>query len=73
MDENEVEWYAAMLDYLGREKGTAYMRALAKQNPQLRRGHSLLSKLLQAGDFRWPWCTPPKSRTERRPVRRSNG
>jgi len=51
MDENEVEWYAAMLDYLGREKGTAYMRALAKQNPQLRRGHSLLSKLLQAGDF----------------------
>ena len=51
MDESEVEWYAAMLDYLGREKGHAFMRALARQNPQLRRGHSLLGKLLVAGDF----------------------
>jgi iron(III) transport system substrate-binding protein len=51
MDEDESEWYAAMLDVLGRERGTAFMRALARQNPQLRRGHSLLSKLLVAGDF----------------------
>jgi iron(III) transport system substrate-binding protein len=51
MDENEVEWYAAMLDYWGRERGGAYMRSLARQGPQLRRGHSLLSKLLVAGDF----------------------
>src|SRR6266704_467485 len=50
MDESEVEWYAAMLDYLGGEKGLDFMRALARQNPQLRRGHSLLSKLLVAGD-----------------------
>jgi iron(III) transport system substrate-binding protein len=27
------------------------MRALARQSPQMRRGHSLLSKLLVAGDF----------------------
>jgi len=51
MDESDVEWYAAMLDYLGREKGEAFMRALARQNPQLRRGHSLLTQLLVAGDF----------------------
>ena len=51
MDEDEGEWYAAMLDYLGRERGTAFMQALARQSPQLRRGHSLLSKLLVAGDF----------------------
>jgi iron(III) transport system substrate-binding protein len=51
MDEDESEWYAAMLDVLGRERGTAFMRALARQNPQLRRGHSLLSKLLVAGEF----------------------
>ncbi len=41
MDESDIEWYAAML----------FMRALARQNPQLRRGHSLLGKLLVAGDF----------------------
>lgn len=51
MDEDESEWYAAMLDVLGRERGTAFMRSLARQGPQLRRGHSLLSKLLVAGDF----------------------
>jgi iron(III) transport system substrate-binding protein len=51
MDENEIEWYGAVLDYLGREKGVAFMRALARQQPQFRRGHTLLSKLLVAGDF----------------------
>src|SRR5712691_706732 len=51
MDESDVEWYAAMLDYLGAEKGPVFMRSLARQNPQFRRGHSLLAKLLIAGDF----------------------
>src|SRR6266568_4282975 len=51
MDESDVEWYAAMLDYLGGDKGAAFMRSLARQNPQFRRGHSLLAKLLVAGDF----------------------
>jgi iron(III) transport system substrate-binding protein len=51
MDENEIEWYAAMLDYLGRDAGLRYMHALAAQSPQLRRGHTLLAKLLSAGDF----------------------
>jgi iron(III) transport system substrate-binding protein len=51
LDESDVEWYAAMLDYWGREKGTAYMQALSRQKPQQRRGHSLLTGLLVAGDF----------------------
>ena len=51
IDESDVEWYAAMLDYWGREKGMAYMRALARQQPQQRRGHQLLTRLLVAGDF----------------------
>jgi len=51
MDESDVEWYAAMLDYLGRDDGARFMQALAKQQLQFRRGHSLLSKLLVAGDF----------------------
>jgi iron(III) transport system substrate-binding protein len=51
LDESDVEWYAAMLDYWGRDNGLAYMRALAGQKPQQRRGHSLLSRLLVAGEF----------------------
>src|SRR5207245_1158165 len=41
----------AMLDWLGSEKRAAVMRSLARQNPQFRRGHSLLARLLIAGDF----------------------
>ncbi|HYR34363.1 MAG TPA: extracellular solute-binding protein [Burkholderiales bacterium] len=51
LDETDVEWYAAMLDYWGRDKGVAYMRALSNQKPQQRRGHNLLTRLLVAGDF----------------------
>ena len=51
LDESDVEWYAAMLDYWGRDKGTQFMRALGKQRPQQRRGHSLLTRLLVAGEF----------------------
>ena len=51
IDESDVEWYAAMLDYWGRDRATQYMRALNGQRPQQRRGHSLLTRLLVAGDF----------------------
>src|SRR5438105_6308925 len=51
LDESDVEWYAAMLDYMGREKGMSYMRALSGQKPQQRRGHHLLTRLLVAGEF----------------------
>ncbi|HET7197599.1 MAG TPA: extracellular solute-binding protein [Burkholderiales bacterium] len=51
LDEGDIEWYAAMLDYWGHDKGVAYMRALAGQKPQQRRGHQLLTRLLSAGEF----------------------
>jgi iron(III) transport system substrate-binding protein len=51
LDESDVEWYAAMLHYWGRDKALGYMRALSRQKPQQRRGHSLLTRLLVAGDF----------------------
>ena len=51
IDESDVEWYAAMLDYWGRDKAVAYMRALVRQKPQQRRGHHLLTSLLVAGEF----------------------
>lgn len=51
LDDSDVEWYAAMLDYWGRKKGLAYMRQLARQKPQRRRGHQLLAQELAAGEF----------------------
>jgi len=64
MDESDVEWYAAMLDYLRKRKGPAFMRSLARQKPQFRRGPQPVAKLLVAGDFRWRWCTRRNGRGE---------
>jgi iron(III) transport system substrate-binding protein len=51
LDDSDIEWFGTMIEYLGREKGVALMRGLAQQNPQIRRGHTLLMALLKAGDF----------------------
>lgn len=51
MDEEEFEWYGTLVDYWGREKAGKYMKALAAQQPTLRRGHNLLAQLLAAGEF----------------------
>src|SRR5690349_2949007 len=51
LDEGDVEWYAAMLDYWGPEKGAAFMRAFGQQKPQRVRGHQLLARQLGAGAF----------------------
>jgi iron(III) transport system substrate-binding protein len=44
------EWFAVMLQGMGDEKGMAFMRALAKQQPQLRNGRTLLAQLVAAGE-----------------------
>ena len=49
MDEGDVDWYAAMIDYWGRTKGAAFMRALAAEKPQLRSGHAQILHELAAG------------------------
>src|SRR5262245_26342522 len=44
------EWFAVMLQGMGQEKGLAFMRDLAKQQPQLRNGRTLLAQLIAAGE-----------------------
>jgi iron(III) transport system substrate-binding protein len=44
------EWFAVMLQGMGQEKGMAFMRGLAKQQPQLRNGRTLLAQLVAAGE-----------------------
>ena len=51
IDEEEFEWYGTLIDYWGREKAGKFVKALAAQQPTLRRGHSLLAQLLAAGEF----------------------
>lgn len=51
IEEDDVYWYAKVLHQMGEEKGRNFMRQLAKQQPQIRAGHSLVAQLLAAGEF----------------------
>lgn len=51
MDSEEYYWFGAMLEVMGREKGLEFMRGLVAQEPTFRKGHSLLTELLSAGEF----------------------
>jgi iron(III) transport system substrate-binding protein len=51
LEEEDVQWYASILQLMGEEKGKDLMRRIAQQNPQIRRGHTLLGQLMAAGEF----------------------
>jgi iron(III) transport system substrate-binding protein len=51
MDADEGEWFAGLMTVWGKEKTLDYFRSLMKQNPSLRRGHTLLANLTGAGEF----------------------
>jgi iron(III) transport system substrate-binding protein len=51
MDPDEAEWFRALISIWGKEKTVKYFTELAKQNTSTRRGHTLISNLLAAGEF----------------------
>ena len=50
MDSRETEWYASMLQILGREKALRLMRGLAKQDLSFRPGRTLITQVLASGE-----------------------
>ena len=52
LDPTDYQWFGAILEYLGVEKGRRFMEALARQQPGWRKGHGLLAQLVAAGEFR---------------------
>jgi iron(III) transport system substrate-binding protein len=51
MEAHGYEWFTATISGMGRDKGMTFMRALAKQQPDLRPGRTLLAQLVAAGEF----------------------
>jgi ABC-type Fe3+ transport system substrate-binding protein len=51
MDQREERWFTYTLDKMGEEKGMEFMRKLAAQKPEFRRGHTLMLQLLAAGEY----------------------
>ena len=51
MDQEEYTWYATLKKAWGKEKTQKYMQALAKQNIDWRKGHTLITQMMAAGEF----------------------
>lgn len=51
MDQDADDWLAALLDYYGDEKGKQVARSLGGQNLNIRKGRTLVSQLVAAGEF----------------------
>jgi iron(III) transport system substrate-binding protein len=51
LDANEERWVPGLMQSMGREKAINFLRALAQQEIYIRRGRSLLTQLLLAGEF----------------------
>jgi len=51
LETEEYQWFYHLLQIMGKEKGLDYMKRLAGQNLQMRKGHTLLAQLVAAGEF----------------------
>jgi len=51
LEEEDYVWYGGLAKFWGKEKAQKIMRALAKQDIQWRKGHTLISQLIAAGEF----------------------
>jgi iron(III) transport system substrate-binding protein len=51
MDPEDHPWYLALQEAWGKERAEKYARTLAGQAIQWRKGHTLIAKLLTAGEF----------------------
>jgi iron(III) transport system substrate-binding protein len=52
LKDDAVRWYGALLEYMGQEKGKAFMRKLAAQDPRILKGsYGLISELIAAGEL----------------------
>jgi iron(III) transport system substrate-binding protein len=50
LETEEYQWFYHLVQIMGRGKGLEYMRKLATQNLQMRKGHTLLAQLVAAGE-----------------------
>ncbi|TAK08625.1 extracellular solute-binding protein [bacterium] len=51
LESEDIPWFASTLQMMGEEKGMDFSRRLARQQLQMRAGHTLISQLLAAGEI----------------------
>jgi ABC-type Fe3+ transport system substrate-binding protein len=51
LDRDNAVWYGGLALYWGKERAAKFMRALADQQPTMRKGHTLIANLMSSGEF----------------------
>jgi iron(III) transport system substrate-binding protein len=51
IEATDQEWLGAIIKYWGEERGMAFLKKLAANKPDLRKGHILLAQLIAAGEI----------------------
>lgn len=51
IEASDVDWFAALVQSMGEQKGLAFFRKLADSRPQLRTGHTLIAELVASGEI----------------------
>jgi iron(III) transport system substrate-binding protein len=51
LETSDVDWFGAMVKYMGEAKGLAYFQKLAALRPQIRSGHTLMGQLVASGEI----------------------
>jgi iron(III) transport system substrate-binding protein len=51
MDRDEGVWYGGLSFSWGKDRAEKFMKALAGQDPSMRKGHTLIATLLSSGEF----------------------
>ena len=51
MDTDEIEWYAGLIEYWGKDRTVKFLKNLAAQQIRYRDGHTLVAQLMAAGEF----------------------
>jgi iron(III) transport system substrate-binding protein len=51
IEASDVDWFAALVQSMGEQKGLAFFRKLADSKPQLRTGHTLIAELVASGEI----------------------
>ena len=51
LEAGDVDWFGAMMKYMGDERGRLFFRKLAAARPQIRSGHTLMGQLVASGEI----------------------
>jgi iron(III) transport system substrate-binding protein len=50
LEREQTEWFMALMEHWGEEKGKAFFQKLGTQNAKIRNGHTLMAQLIMAGE-----------------------